>query len=476
MRILNLRGDRRDSAGGLWLAGAAILLACLMPVTEASAASKVCRKLEAQLVSLSNGGGRATGQSRKYDGAIARQRQQLSIARGRASDLGCGFAVFGRNVRQCAGLNATISRMQDNLATLERTRGTMGGGSSGKSRSRILASLDANGCRGGAEVAQRRPMEDVGGGKKRPGLIASLFGLRSGAAEEPQLVRREIASLEPEPQVSNEPSNVRRVKRTSEKPAEAPAVAGPAGAFATMCVRTCDGYFFPMSPSSSAQEFDRDQKNCESACPGTEMQVFYRNSKAAEDSDMMSVATGRPYAEMSTAYRYKEGPDARPATCGCNVAKNFSVVAGTPPAPAPSERLAEPAVQPAPVPSAATPAGGATQPEPAQTANAAAPATIAVTPDPSSPSIITIVPAPPPAQPSAPAPAQGVATAEPAASEQVEAEPAKPAATETITTATVPADRDLDAEGRKVRVVGPMFLPDPEEALDLRAPARTQVQ
>jgi hypothetical protein len=454
MRKLRSASNGRGSTGGLWLAGAALALACLMPVTEASAASKVCRKLEAQLVSLSNGGGRTTGQSRKYDGAIARQRQQLSIARGRASDLGCGFAVFGRNLRQCAGLNATISRMQDNLATLERTRGSMGGGSSGKSRSRILASLDANGCRGGTEVAQRRPMEDVGGSKKRTGLIASLFGLRSGGAEEPQQDRREIASLAPEPRIAKEEPNVRRVKRATDKPSEATAAAAPVGDFATMCVRTCDGYFFPMSPSSSAQDFDRDQKNCESACPGAEMQVFYRSSKAAEDSDMMSVATGRPYTEMSTAYRYKDGPDARPATCGCNVAKNFSVIAGNPPAPA-----ATIAVQ------------DSTEPKPTETAAAPAeaPETVAVAPDPSSPSIITIVPAPSPAAPATPAEAQSAATAEPAA------EPATPA-TEALTTATVPADRDLDADGRKVRVVGPVFLPDPAEAIDLRAPAQTQVQ
>lgn len=467
MRILGLRGERRGSTSGRLLACIAVLVALLLPATEAFAARKICRQLEAQLASLSSGGGRATSQSRKYDGAIARQRQQLAIARGRASDLGCGFAVFGRNVRQCASLNATISRMQSNLGTLERTRGTMGGKAGGKSRSRILAALDANGCRGGdIEIVQRRPQEEVGEVRKRPGLLASLFGVNPALEDEsePPRDRRELVVREPEKLVRLDDTNIRRVNRAAEKPNKTAAGAAAVGAYATMCVRTCDGYFFPMSPSSSAQDFDRDQKNCQSACPGAEMQVFYRESKAGEDGVMTSVATGRPYSELPTAYRYKEGPEARPATCGCNVAKNFSVIAGNPPKPEPATVATSPSDAAAP---ASTPARPASAPEQAETAAQPAPQpeTIAAVPQQSSPSIITIVPAPTPA-PAAIAAAPGNKT--PGASDHAARAEAPPAAE--------PVEREFDADDRKVRVVGPVFLPDPAEAIDLRAPARTQVQ
>jgi hypothetical protein len=51
--------------------------------------------------------------------------------------------------------------------------------------------------------------------------------------------------------------------------------------------------------------------------------------------------------------------------------------------------------------------------------------------------------------------------------------PASPAKVKTASSATrePPVERDLDPN-RKVRVVGPVFLPDPEGAIDLRAPGR----
>ncbi|WP_292306645.1 DUF2865 domain-containing protein, partial [Mesorhizobium sp.] len=77
------------------------------------------------------------------------------------------------------------------------------------------------------------------------------------------------------------------------------------GEFRTVCVRTCDGYFFPMSNAASLGDFERDQKNCESSCPGTEMQVFYTRGMDDDAGNMTSSATGRPYSELPTAYLYK---------------------------------------------------------------------------------------------------------------------------------------------------------------------------
>ena len=95
-------------------------------------------------------------------------------------------------------------------------------------------------------------------------------------------------------------------------------VLGPVGEFATMCVRTCDGYYFPMSPASSSADFDRDLKNCESACPGTEMQLYYQQAVGEESETMVSPATGEPYASLPTAYLYRDAAMSRPQGCGCN--------------------------------------------------------------------------------------------------------------------------------------------------------------
>jgi hypothetical protein len=102
-------------------------------------------------------------------------------------------------------------------------------------------------------------------------------------------------------------------------------------------VRTCDGYFFPMSNAASPRDFERDQKNCDSSCPGTEMQVFYTRGIGDDSADMTSSVTGRPYSELPTAYLYKQPETSRPPACGCNAARNFEIIAGNPPSPEQTE-------------------------------------------------------------------------------------------------------------------------------------------
>ena len=141
------------------LLGALVLSA--VAITEPQAASRVCRQLEAELASSSNGGGKS-GMVRKYDNAIARQLEQLSKVRGRASDANCGFSLFSRNVSQCAALNSSIDRMNANLDALQAKRAQLAGGGSRRDRGRILAALDANGCRD-EPVAPRRqePLQEA---------------------------------------------------------------------------------------------------------------------------------------------------------------------------------------------------------------------------------------------------------------------------------------------------------------------------
>jgi hypothetical protein len=100
------------------------------------------------------------------------------------------------------------------------------------------------------------------------------------------------------------------------------------GAFRTLCVRTCDGYFFPMSNAASPSDFGRDQKNCESSCPGTRMEVFYTRGLDEDMESTTSSVSGRPYSALPTAYLYKKPDTERPQGCGCNPAQNFAIIGG----------------------------------------------------------------------------------------------------------------------------------------------------
>jgi hypothetical protein len=353
--------------------------------TPALADSRVCRQLEAELAASA---GRGTAPAfYKYDDAIARQRDELAKARRQARGQRCGFALTGNGVRQCALLNATIEKMAINLEALQRKRGQLAGEDGQKSRQRLLASLDANGCRADTFTGRRLPPPIDGEAADR----VTGFGdpIRPWDEELEGNIRRAIDG--------GDGQDLQEFGR----------------GYRTTCVRTCDGYFFPMSYAASLADFERDQKSCNARCPGTEMQVFFHEDDPrrvlAPDADdtarMISTVTGRRYSELPSAYLYKSLDAPRPNGCGCNATRDFDVLAGTPPE-------------------------GRQRPV-------------------ESGSFVM----PPEPKPEIPAP-----TRETAIEKQPEA-------------AAVEPDPD-----RKVRVVGPRFLPDPEAAIDLRAPAQPQAR
>ncbi|WP_352531050.1 hypothetical protein [Mesorhizobium sp. M0060] len=128
--------------GASWkLTRAAALLGAVVlsgiAVTQAQAASRLCRQLEADLAAASRGGGGKPALLRKYDDAIVRQRHQISKSVGQSSSAGCGFSLSRRNANVCAALDATIDRMAANLDSLQAKRAELAGGGSRRDRAHI---------------------------------------------------------------------------------------------------------------------------------------------------------------------------------------------------------------------------------------------------------------------------------------------------------------------------------------------------
>src|SRR5262249_30316969 len=46
------------------------------------------------------------------------------------------------------------------------------------------------------------------------------------------------------------------------------------GTFRTVCVRTCDGFYFPISYSTSPDRFRDDEQACQRMCPATEVALY----------------------------------------------------------------------------------------------------------------------------------------------------------------------------------------------------------
>ena len=61
------------------------------------------------------------------------------------------------------------------------------------------------------------------------------------------------------------------------------------GTYRTLCVRTCDGYYFPISFSTTSEYFPADARSCEALCPGTEARLFYYPNPGGGPENMTSI-------------------------------------------------------------------------------------------------------------------------------------------------------------------------------------------
>lgn len=71
----------------------------------------------------------------------------------------------------------------------------------------------------------------------------------------------------------------------------------------TVCVRVCDGSFFPISFATTRRGLKRDASICSKRCPG-QGRLFTMASPAGEIDDARDVH-GQPYAKLANAFRYR---------------------------------------------------------------------------------------------------------------------------------------------------------------------------
>ena len=81
---------------------------------------------------------------------------------------------------------------------------------------------------------------------------------------------------------------------------------GPqSGTYRTVCVRTCDGAYFPISFATVPARFPDDEKTCKALCPAAEATLYtYRNP--GEDMNQAVSINGQPYSSSPNAFRYRQ--------------------------------------------------------------------------------------------------------------------------------------------------------------------------
>jgi hypothetical protein len=237
-------------------------------------ANPMCPRLEAQLASIDRGGGdpARTDQVRRYEDAAGKQQAELDRVTAQAKRMGCDssgfFSLFSGQSAQCGPVNNQIQRMRTNLeqitTSLEQLRSGSGpGGNPDRDNQRrsVLLALAQNNC--GPQYAAAA--------RNAGSFLDNLFG-------------------------NNNPNN----------PNLPPPDSGaPSGTYRTVCVRSCDGFYFPISFATIPSRFPDDEKTCKSLCPAADATLFtYRNP--GEDMNQAVSINGQPYSSSPNAFRYRQ--------------------------------------------------------------------------------------------------------------------------------------------------------------------------
>jgi hypothetical protein len=79
----------------------------------------------------------------------------------------------------------------------------------------------------------------------------------------------------------------------------------PFATYRTVCVRLCDGYYFPISFSTLPNHFQRDADLCQSKCAAP-AELFYYQNPGGSVEQMVAARTNEQYTALKTAFRYRK--------------------------------------------------------------------------------------------------------------------------------------------------------------------------
>ncbi|MCP4999657.1 MAG: DUF2865 domain-containing protein [Hyphomicrobiales bacterium] len=343
-----------------WSAITATAVICSLAAIPVAIAQDraVCARLEAQLAQFNSVIPRDDISSR-YDGAISEHRNNIQRMRVELGSLDCtagSVTVLGSRTQSvCRRMEADMTREEAQLQIALSQRKAAITGDNSQAKQRILAALKANGCSAADGI-----------------IIRDTLGVQGD---------EDLVDLD-----------------------------DPYRRYRTICVRICDGYYYPISFASTPDQFGRDAAQCASTCPGAEVDLFFHSVPEQESEEMVSVADQTPYRSLPSAFAYRRNSSFGGPQCSCDE--------GLPPS-----------------------------------------GSIAVAPG-SSRSVVIIDPK------RRGGPSQSIIDGNQKALEEME-QPVGEQETGSISDG--PPAREIDPE-RRVRVIGPKFLPDQSEAIDLRAP------
>ncbi len=252
-------------------------------------ANDICDDLRAELTQPTRIMGN-TAEIRRFASALAQQNILIRRIKNDMRGYGCSsgsIVVYGNpNAQMCGEIGDALAQAEAERAMIAEDRDRMlaaqRADNAQNSRENIMAALDQNGC-----------LDD------QPPSMASTD-----------------QSQDQDMRGTGDPFN------EPDHSDYAPSPDMPMqGGLRTLCVRTCDGAFFPISSDATPLDFRDQAAQCQRMCPGTQTELFYHAMEGQESSDMVSAKTGEPYTSMPTAFAYRNNPaSSRAPSCSCNMA------------------------------------------------------------------------------------------------------------------------------------------------------------
>lgn len=251
--------------------GALLLAGGLVVSATPGLAQQACLQLESQLAALERQNSQAVYESLQSQYAQARARYDQAYVQ--AQQAGC-IRIFRFQIPDSCG--PTLAQLESLRAQYESLQAQLQSANPGQAlaaRNNILRALAANDC-----GPQYTPFANQQNG----GLLNRLFGL---------------------PQAG---------------PAIGDALIPLVTTYRTICVRACDGYFFPLSFSTTPSNFATDERACQAQCPGAAL-YYYENPGAPVETAVS--LNGQPYTSLENAFAYRESYNPE---CGCEPATSIA--------------------------------------------------------------------------------------------------------------------------------------------------------
>ena len=260
------------------------------------AQSRQCVNLKRQLINVGNKTSSPSKKYLQYKRAVGQQSAQIRKTKLALRKNRC---FKGKNSSICRRINSSLSKMNANLKALKRKTSSLApkSRSSRQERARIKRSMKRYGC--GIKKTSKKKKSTKKKQPRRRTILEQLFGVKT---------------------YSNDGGSFSGNGEVLPK--------SNYGTYRSLCVRTCDGYYFPISFSTTKDRLGDDQETCENMCPGTETTLFYHSMPTEDAEQSISLRTGQPYTSLKNAFAYRKNVNPQ-CSCKASTKLNFKEIAGS---------------------------------------------------------------------------------------------------------------------------------------------------